>query len=65
MNDKRKYPRIDIEEVAYVSCSGSVMTCIMRNISPAGAAIDVDNPAFVPHRFRLGIAKDSSVGIDG
>jgi hypothetical protein len=25
----------------------------VRNISPEGAAIDVDNPAFVPERFRL------------
>ncbi|MCP3469751.1 PilZ domain-containing protein [Bradyrhizobium sp. CCGUVB1N3] len=61
MDDKRKYPRIDIEELAYVSAGGSVMSCVVRNISPAGAAIDVDNPAFVPQRFRLVIAKDSSV----
>ena len=61
MDDKRKHPRIDIEELAYVSSGGSVMSCVVRNISPAGAAIDVDNPAFVPQRFRLVIAKDSSV----
>ncbi|MGY8663318.1 PilZ domain-containing protein [Bradyrhizobium sp. UFLA05-109] len=61
MDDKRKYPRIDIEELAYVSVGGSVMSCVVRNISPAGAAIDVDNPAFIPQRFRLVMAKDSSV----
>ena len=33
----------------------------MRNISPEGAAIDVDNPAFVPQRFRLVITSDRSV----
>ena len=61
MEEKRKYPRTEIEETAYVSSGGSVMSCVVRNISPAGAAIDVDNPAFVPQRFRLVMAKDSSV----
>jgi PilZ domain len=61
MDEKRKHPRIDIEELGYVSSGGSVMSCVVRNISPAGAAIDVENPAFVPQRFRLVIAKDSSV----
>ena len=61
MEEKRSHPRVDIEEAAYVSSGGSVMSCVVRNISPAGAAIDVDNPAFVPQRFRLVMAKDSSV----
>ena len=61
MDDKRKHPRVEIEELAYVSSGGSVMSCVVRNISAAGAAIDVDNPAFVPQRFRLVLAKDSSV----
>jgi hypothetical protein len=61
MEEKRKYPRTEIEEAAFVSSGGSVMPCVVRNISPEGAAIDVDNPAFVPPRFRLVMAKDSSV----
>jgi PilZ domain len=61
MEEKRKYQRTEIDEPAYVSSGGSVMPCVVRNISPAGAAIDVDNPAFVPQRFRLVMAKDSSV----
>ena len=61
MQEKRKHLRIEIEEAAYVSSGGSVMSCVVRNISPAGAAIDVENPAFVPQRFRLVIARDSSV----
>ena len=36
------------------------MRCTVRNISPDGAAIDVDNPAFVPNQFRLVMASDSS-----
>jgi PilZ domain len=34
---------------------------MVRNISPEGAAIDVETPAFVPQRFRLVIAEDGSV----
>jgi PilZ domain len=58
--EKRKHQRTEINEPAYVSAGGSVMRCVVRNISPEGAAIEVDNPAFVPARFRLVIAKDSS-----
>jgi hypothetical protein len=61
MEEKRKHPRTEIEEPAYVSSGGSVMRCVVRNISPEGAAIDVENPAFVPQRFRLVMAKDSSI----
>ena len=61
MEEKRKYPRTEINEPAYVSSGGSVMSCTVRNISPEGAAIDVENPAFVPARFRLVMANDASV----
>jgi hypothetical protein len=61
MEEKRKYPRTELNEPAYVSSGGSVMSCMVRNISPEGAAIDVENPAFVPPRFRLVMASDSSV----
>jgi hypothetical protein len=61
MEEKRKHPRTEIDEPAYVSAGGSVMSCIVRNISPEGAAIDIENPAFVPPCFRLVMASDSSV----
>jgi PilZ domain-containing protein len=61
MEEKRKYPRTELDEPAYVSSGGSVMSCVVRNISREGAAIDVDNPAFVPRRFRLVMAKDPSI----
>jgi PilZ domain-containing protein len=61
MEEKRKYPRTEINEPAFVSSGGSVMSCMVRNISPEGAAIDVANPAFVPASFRLVMANDSSV----
>jgi hypothetical protein len=61
MEEKRKYQRTEIDEPAYVSSAGSVMSCMVRNISPEGAAIDVENPAFVPEQFRLVMASDSSI----
>jgi hypothetical protein len=61
MEEKRKYQRTEINEPAYVSSEGSVMSCMVRNISPEGAAIDVENPTFVPAQFRLVMASDSSI----
>jgi PilZ domain-containing protein len=61
MEEKRKHARTDIDEPAYVSSGGSVMSCVVRNISPEGAAIDIENPEFVPQHFRLVIVKDASV----
>jgi PilZ domain-containing protein len=61
MDEKRKHPRTEINEPAYVSLGGSVMSCMVRNISAEGCAIDVENPAFVPASFRLVMASDSSV----
>jgi len=61
MEEKRKYQRTEINEPAYVTSAGSVMSCMVRNISPEGAAIDVENPAFVPAQFRLVMANDSSI----
>lgn len=61
MEEKRKHPRTEVDEPAYVSSAGSVMRCTVRNISAEGAAIDVENPAFVPQRFRLVMANDSSI----
>jgi hypothetical protein len=61
MEEKRKHPRTEVNEPAYVSSGGSFMSCTVRNISAEGAAIDIENPAFVPPRFRLVMASDSSV----
>ena len=61
MVERRKHQRTEINEPAYISSAGSVMSCMVRNISHEGAANDVENPAFVPAHFRLVMANDSSV----
>ncbi len=61
MEEKRKHPRTDVNEPAYVSSGGSVMSCTVLNISAEGAAIGIENPAFVPPRFRLVMANGATV----
>ena len=61
MEERRKNPRTEINEPGYVSAGGSVISCMVCNISAEGAAIDVPNAAFVPAQFRLVLAKDRSV----
>jgi hypothetical protein len=58
MEDRRKHPRADIDEPAYISVEGSSTSCRVLNISADGAAIDVPNPSFVPDRFQLMTEKD-------
>ena len=61
MEERRRFPRTEINEPAFVSSGGSVMRCTVLNISPEGCAIEVNEPAFVPRRFRLVMAGDSSI----
>jgi PilZ domain-containing protein len=60
IEERRKHPRTEINQHGYISSGGSVMRCLVVNISPEGAAVEVDNPAFVPQRFRLVMANDAS-----
>ena len=56
--DRRKHPRVEIDEPAYISTSGLSMRCRLLNVSSQGAAIEVPNPALVPSRFQLMTEKD-------
>ena len=63
MDDRRKHPRVEIDETAYVSAGGLSMRCRLLNVSPEGAAIEVPDPTFVPSHFRLMIEKDRTIRI--
>ena len=53
MEERRKHQRTEVNQPGYVSSGGSVMSCMVRNVSPEGAAIDVENPDWARHpRFR-------------
>jgi hypothetical protein len=58
MEDRRKHPRVEIDEPAYISASGLSMRCRLVNVSPEGAAIEVPDPTFVPSHFQLMTEKD-------
>ncbi|MDO9459761.1 MAG: PilZ domain-containing protein [Alphaproteobacteria bacterium] len=61
MEDRRKHPRIEVDEPAYISGDGSSTRCRVLNLSPDGAAIEVPNSAYVPARFQLMTGKDRMV----
>ena len=60
-DERRRHPRTDVDEPAYVSSRGSSTRCRVVNISAEGAAIEVPNPAFVPDRFQLMTESDRVV----
>jgi hypothetical protein len=53
MEERRRGPRADVDEPAYISSHGSSTRCRVVNISAEGAAIEVPDPVFVPARFQL------------
>jgi hypothetical protein len=58
MEDRRKHPRVEIDEPAYISAGGWSMRCRLLNVSTEGAAIEVPDPTFVPSHFQLMTEKD-------
>jgi PilZ domain len=57
-NERRRLPRVEVDEAAYVSSGGASTRCRVSNISAEGAAIDVPNAAYIPRRFQLMTEKD-------
>ncbi len=53
LSDQRKHPRTDVDDPARLSFDGIHVTCVIRNISAEGAAIEVENAAYLPERFKL------------
>ena len=47
-DERRRHPRVEIDEAAYVSSGGASTRCRVLNISAEGAAIDVPNAAYIP-----------------
>ena len=57
-DERRRLPRVEVDEAAYVSSGGASTRCRVSNISAEGAAIDVPNAAYIPQRFQLMTEKD-------
>ena len=58
MDDRRKNPRVDTDEAAYISADGLSIRCRLLNVSADGAAVEVPDPAYVPAHFQLMTEKD-------
>ena len=61
MEERRRAPRADVDEPAYISSHGSSTRCRVVNISAEGAAIEVPDPLFIPNRFQLMTENDRVV----
>lgn len=58
MNDKRKASRHRVLKAGKILFDGAVIDCTVRNISRTGAALEVESPVGIPHRFILVIETD-------
>ena len=60
MSERRKSNRRRVLKAAKVAFEGSAVDCVVRDISPTGAGIQIEAPTGVPHEFHLLIASDHS-----
>ncbi|UQR65079.1 PilZ domain-containing protein [Bradyrhizobium sp. C-145] len=43
-----------------IEFGGGAIDCVVRNLSPTGAAIEVESQAGIPESFTLGVSGDRS-----
>jgi hypothetical protein len=60
-DERRRAPRADVDEPAYIASQGASTRCRVVNISADGAAIEVPDPLFIPGRFQLMTERDRVV----
>jgi PilZ domain len=53
MEERRATPRRRIFKAGSIEFDGVTVDCTVRNISPAGAALDIANPVGIPHEITL------------
>ena len=61
IEERRKSLRTDVDEMAYISASGSSTRCRIANMSDDGAALDVPDASFIPNCFHLMTERDRLV----
>lgn len=59
MEDKRKLRRTRVLKAGMISFGGSAISCTVRNLTNAGAMLDVVSPLGVPREFTLMISSDN------
>ena len=58
MGEKRAAERHRVLKAGTIEFGGGGIDCMVRNISDAGAALDVSSPVGIPERFTLVVAAD-------
>jgi hypothetical protein len=53
MDEKRSVQRHRLLKPGTIEFGGGAVTCMVRNMSKTGAALDVTSPAGVPEHFTL------------
>ena len=62
LDDRRAQSlRTDVDEMAYISASGSNTRCRIANMSDDGAALEVPDASFIPNCFQLMTERDRIV----
>jgi hypothetical protein len=58
MIERRAVPRRRVLKTGAIAYAGGGVGCTVRNLSPNGARIDLDNPLGLPSSFMLVIRAD-------
>lgn len=53
MEEKRTSPRHRVLKAGAIEFNGGAIDCTVRNLSTAGAALDVTSPVGIPEHFTL------------
>jgi hypothetical protein len=59
-SEQRRASRRNVKRAARISFARQKLTCIVRNLSATGAAIEATNPATIPDDFRLVLEMESA-----
>ena len=58
MRENRKTPRHHTVKAGTIRFAGHAVDCLVRNLSLAGAALEVSNNSAIPARFVLAVPGD-------
>ena len=53
MIERRASPRHNVKRARTIAFDGRAVNCMIRNISPIGAALDVSSTYSIPHEITL------------
>jgi hypothetical protein len=61
VDERRKAPREELEELAHIFGDGSSIQCVVRNISEHGAAIELPDTLLARPQFQLMMGKGRTI----